>query len=134
MKIFKFITIAILLLINIGCSKDQAINKPSYTFTAKLVSVVSHNRDKIDDIPILYTLQVADFNPANTEFEKYNSQFVKSGDYKPIHLTKQTAITNQNGEPIEASELEVNSIITFTVEFSSDNYNLLATNIKLSSN
>ncbi|RJE86696.1 hypothetical protein D3P07_16020 [Paenibacillus sp. 1011MAR3C5] len=129
MKILKFIAIGLIFLMNIGCSGKQTIQNPSYTFTAKLISVVSHKGDLIDGIPIVYTIQVQDFDPSEVEFQKYNSQFVQNGEFKHIHLTKQTRIHNHDGEQIEAEEMEIDRIITFTVQLSNDGYNLLATDI-----
>lgn len=131
MKTFKCLAIIILLLMSIGCSGESTIDKPSYTFTANLVSVVSHDIDKyvLDGIPIVNTIQVSGFNPSDIEFHNYNSQFVKSGEYKHVRLSKNTTIKNHNGVLIKSNELELDHKITFTVELSSDGYNLLAKEI-----
>lgn len=132
MKIMNLITISLMLIMIVSCSNETKTEKPTYVFTAKLVSAVAHKGEIIDSIPIVYTIQVKDLELLDNVFDKYNSQFIINDEYKHVRLSKETIIRKSNGELIDITAIEKNSTITFSVELFDDEYNLLAKEIVLS--
>lgn len=92
----KKIILLVIFLLCIACSRQEKIeeHEVNYKHIGEFVSLVDQRKEPMaKDLKIKYTLQLKNFNPNESVFKIYHSQYQQENEeYKHIEITKGTKV------------------------------------------